>query len=237
MQLGRRPAPLPDSPDLAGALRQAARTLGHRPAITVLRTDRRDEQGFASLQQWAAKGAHYLTIEHMLEPGEPVGLIGPAGWLPAAVCLAAWWAGCHVVVGERAVDAPLLVRHADVRTAPPAGEVVVYGDAIDGAPTGDTADEPYVVAVQVFPDQPPEPVASADLPALATDTERLSQRELLARSGTWGDDGTLGLERADDPAVWVPALAVRPLITGRPTVLLAGADRDAAAGEQVARWI
>jgi hypothetical protein len=40
-----------------------------------------------------------------------------------------------------------------------------------------------------------------------------------------------------DPAVvGLVALAVRPLVTGRPTVVLRGVPRDVAAGERVATW-
>ena len=236
MQLGRSPGPLPASDDLAAALRQAAQQLGHRPAVTVLRRDRRDEQGFASLAQWAAKGAHYLAIEHLLEPGDGIGLVGPAGWLPVAVCLAAWWSGVHVVTGSGAAGCPLVVRHEHASVAPD-GEEVTYGDAVDGTPLGDTAAEPYAVAIQVFPDQPPAPRAAGDLPALVTDSGTWTQSTLRDEAGRWGHDETLGLTATDDPAVWVPALALRPLVTGRPTVLLAGADRDAAAGERVGRWL
>jgi uncharacterized membrane protein len=74
--------------DVADAIRVAAARSGHRPAVTVLRHGRRDEQGYASLARWAAKGAHLLEIECLLEPGERIRVgVGP-DWTTAAVCYA-----------------------------------------------------------------------------------------------------------------------------------------------------
>jgi hypothetical protein len=39
-------------------------------------------------------------------------------------------------------------------------------------------------------------------------------------------------------AAWLPVSALRPLVTGRPTVLLApGVDRAAADGDRVTEWL
>lgn len=236
MRLGARPSAPPPADDLAAALRGAADTLGHRPAVTVLRAGRREEQGFASLAQWAAKGAHWCQLEHLLEPGDRLALHGPAGWLPVAVCLGAWWAGVTVVVGG---DAEVAVVHESV-AAPDVAEVLRYGDAIDGSPSPGPdapAEEAYPVAVQTFPDRPPPPAPTPDTVALDVAGRTWTHAELLttARELAPGD-GSVGVD-VDTPAeVWVPALAVRPLVTGRPSLLLDGVDRDAAAGERVSAW-
>lgn len=238
MRLGTRPAAPPPADDLAAALRGAAESLGHRPAVTVLRASRREEQGFASLAQWAAKGAHWCQLEHLLEPGDRLALHGPPGWLPVAVCLGAWWAGVTVVLGDGAAEVAVVHEASAVPDAP---EVVRYGDAVDGSPADASADavhEPYPVAVQTFPDQPPAPAAVADAVALDVGGRTWTHHELLraARELAAGD-GAVGLDVGAPAEVWVPALAVRPLLTGRPSVLLDGTDRAAAAGERVTTWL
>lgn len=235
MQLQARAPVPPPTDDLAGALRHAADLLGHRPAVTVLRTDRRDEQGVASLRQWAAKTAHWLTIEHGLGPGDRVALLGPPGWVPVAVCLGAWWAGLTVVLDD-AAGADVAVVHEHAGT-PAGAEVVAYGDAVDGSPVDAATHEPYAIAVQAFPDQPPAPGAAPDLAAVEADGRHWTQAELLADARAL-PDGRLGLDHvALPPSLWVPALAVHPLTSGRPTVLLDGVGRDAAAGERVDSWL
>lgn len=233
MQLGSRPTAPPPADDLPSALRGAAQALGHRPAVTVLRPERREEQGFASLAQWAAKTAHWLRIEHELGPGGTVRLDGPPGWLPVALCLGAWWTGVAVRIGGPPAD--LAVVHEST-TAPGDGEVVVYGDAVDGSPLGPSDHEPFAVAVQTFPDQPPAADAGPDTVALHAAGRTWTHTALLAAAHDLGS-GVLGLDAALPPERWVPALAVHPLVTGRPTVLLAGADASAAAGERVDSWL
>lgn len=234
MQLGSRPATPPPADDLATALRGATEALGHRPAVTVLRPERREEQGFASLYQWTSKTAHWLQIEHLLEPGDVLRLDGPPGWLPVAVCLGAWWAGVTVRIGGD--PAPVAVVH-ESRTAGEDDETLSYGDAVDGSPVGPSDHEVLTVAVQTFPDQPPAPRAAPDLVALQVAGRTWTHAELLSAARALGD-GTLGLEGLDlPPQLWVPALAVHPLVSGRPTVLLAGAERSAAAGERVDSWV
>lgn len=233
MRLGGRATSLPPSTDVATALRVAAEQLGHRPALTVVRPDGREEQGFASLAQWAAKGAHLLELDQLLEPGMRVAVTGPPGWMPAAVALAAWWAGLVVVVDGPADTA---VVH-ETATAPDANEVLWTGDAPDGSPIGDVPGEAYAVAVQAFPDQPPPPRAAPDQPALLAGGRSWTQTELLDTALSLAEpDATLGLETLDRPELWLPAVAVRPLVTGRPTVVLRDVDHERAAGEGVTAW-
>lgn len=234
MQIGRLPART-DVPDtIPGALAARAGTLGHRPAVTVLGPGGREEQGFASLAQWAAKGAHLLQLDLLLEPGDRLALVGPPGWMPAAIAHAAWWAGL-VVTDD---DAEVGVVHAAHVGEAAAEEVLVWGDEIDGTPSTDAGYEPWAVAVQAFPDQPPPIAASAGAPALQLATGQRTHAEVVA--ALRDEDGILGVEAARSPslAAWLTAVAARPAVTGRATVLLRdGADRGAAEGERVTRWL
>ncbi|MBW3620839.1 MAG: hypothetical protein KY461_11380 [Actinobacteria bacterium] len=232
MQLRPHAPRPPAAGDLAGALQAAADVLGHRPAVTVLRAGRRDEQGVATLRQWASKTAHWLAIEHGLVAGDRLGLHGPPDWVPVAACLGAWWAGVTVTVGG---DADVALVH-EGHTPPSSGEVVTYGAAVDGSPLQPGPDEPFAIAVQAFPDQPPTPGAAPDLAALEADGGTWTQAELLAAARAL-PDATLGLDGTLPAAAWVPALAVHPLTSGRPTVLLDGVGSAAAEGERVTTWL
>lgn len=234
MQLAPPPGSRPTPPDLASALRDAAAELGHRPAITLLRAGGREEQGVASLAQWAAKGAHLLEADLLLQPGDHLALRAPAGWGAAAVALAAWWAGIVVTLDG---DAEVAVVHESLEAPRDAVDVLRLGDAVDGSPTTRVDGEPWAQAVQAFPDQPPSPQGHGDAVALEADGTSATQRELVDRVVSWDDGGTLGIDAATvAPVEGLLAVAVRPLVTGRPTVVLAGADRAAAAGEQVSVW-
>lgn len=227
----RSELPQPDARDVPTLLAAAASAFGHRPAITVLRPDRRDEQGHASLLKWASKGAHLLQIECGVLPGARVRLLGPPAWISAAVAYAAWWVGAVVT---DAGDADVHVLHEPVGAST---DVHAYGigDAFDGSPSSATGPEPWPVAVQAFPDQPPPPdggpsTLAIDLPGLS-----VSHSALLEEALRWGDEGTLGVTADAPAATWLPAL-VRPLVTGSPTVVVAGVDPSAAEKEGVRRW-
>jgi hypothetical protein len=234
VQLAPPPGPLPTPPDVPRALADAAERLGQRPAITLLRPGGREEQGMASLQQWAAKGAHLLEADLLLEPGDRLAVRAPLGWGVATVVLAAWWAGVLVTLDG---DAEVAVVHEGHRPPPSAEDVLWLGDAVDGSPTGEVDGEAWAEAVQAFPDQPPPPRGGGDAPALEVDGEVRTQAELIAAVEADGTDGTLGIDAAtSDPVGGLLSVALRPLLASRPTVVLAGADREAAAGERVAQW-
>ncbi|MFN2556461.1 MAG: hypothetical protein ABR592_06225 [Nitriliruptorales bacterium] len=261
MQLSAPLGALPPAGDVATALRVAATRLGHRPAVTMLRPDRRDEQGFASLAQWAAKGAHLLTLEAHLEPGDRLHIAMPVGWMAAAVCLAAWWLGVTVTVGprvdgqgnsvdgrgnsvdgrgnrveDRGGDADVAVVHESWQPPPGVSEVYAVGDAMDGTPLGPVDAEAWALAVQAFPDQPPSSRAEPDSVAVEFDGGTTwTQAELLQEAGRWGFEGALGVTVEKPPQAWLPALA-RPLLVGRPTVVLAGVPRELADAEGVGVW-
>jgi hypothetical protein len=236
VRLAPPPRPGPAATDVASALREAADRFGHRPAVTVLGPDRRDEQGFASLAQWAAKGAHLLTLDLLAEPRDTLRVDLRPGWPLAAVTLAAWWSGLTVSLD----DGPATVAVVEEGRPPgTADEVLWIGDAVDGAPLGEVDGEAWVHAVQTFPDQPPAPAAAPELAAIQHHGRAWSQRELLQHGiEDLPGDGPLGIDAATSlsPPALLAAIAVRPLSTGRPTVVLRGTDRTAAAGERVAVW-
>lgn len=236
MQLAPPPDPADVPDDVATGLVAAVDILGFRPAVTVLRPDRRDEQGVGTLAQWAAKGAHLLEADLGLGPGDRLRVDLPAGWPLAAVCLAAWWAGITVTLDD---DAEVAV--IDEGRVPPPGAVDVLwtGAGIDGAPTSAVDGEAWAQAVQTFPDAPPPSRAAADLPALVAGARRFDHHELLADAAGLGDRrGTLGVEAADiDPVTAILAVAARPIAVRRPTVVLVGVDRDAATGDRVSAWL
>lgn len=236
MRIGRTPGrgPVPD--ELAACLAERAAGLGHRPAVTLLRPGSREEQGFASLAQWASKGAHLLGLDLLLEPGHRLLLTGPAGWMPAAVAAAAWWAGLTVV--DRG-PAEVAVVHERAEVEPEAEDVLEIGDQIDGTPRSPGSYEPWAVAVQAFPDQPPPPRAFPERPAVVVGGRVLTHGETVAEARSLGGDGPLGVEADDLPlADWLLAVCARPLVTGQPTVVLRdGATRDAAKGEGVTAWL
>jgi hypothetical protein len=233
VQLGASPGALPASTSIAEALRVAATRLGHRPAVTVLGEGVREEQGFASLLRWAAKGAHLLEIEALTEPGEVLLLDGEVGWATAAVVYAAWWAG--LVVSTEDEDPTVAVVGRPPGDRSPGPDAFVY--TLEPYSAGTPADaEPWTSAVQTFPDQPPSPRGDGDSLALRTgDRTAWTQSELLTASGRWGDEGVLGISADADALSGLLAL-VRPLRVGRPTVVIAGGGLEAAKAEGIDRW-
>lgn len=100
----------------------------------------RVELSVATMHNWAAKTANWLTDELDVEPGADVAVLLPAHWQTAAVLLGAWWCGANIT------DDP---AGAAVAFVPPGGsaagaEVVAVasldpmgrdlgGSALDGA--------------------------------------------------------------------------------------------------------
>lgn len=237
MQLAPPPTSGSVPTDVAAAVTAALSTRGPAPAVTVLHPSRREEQGVASLAQWAAKGAHLLEAELLLQPGDRLHVDVAPGWPLAAVCLAAWWAGITVTLPGAGGPAAEVAVVSEGRTAPPdAADVLWVGDGVDGGPLGTVDGEAWPVAVQAWPDAPPPPGAEADRMALRTGEVTRTQAELLAEGAAIGQ-GRLGVSVTDlDALTAVLAIAARPVATPHPTVLLAGTDRAAADGERVRTW-
>ncbi len=243
MPSGPRPRTAPD------AVTRGASALGHRPAVSLLLAAGRQEQSGASLAQWAAKGAHLLELDLLLEPGDEVRLDAPWSWTTAAVALAVWWAG-GVVRLDAAADAAggIAVIGADGDAAG-AEDVFVLGDGIDGTPGagGPAGHEAWTRAAQPFPDQPPPPRAVPDAPAIRAGDRTLDHATALDLAAAHGETGTLAVvvgppgphdtDAMADAVTTLALIALRPLLSARPTVVLRGVDRDVAAGDRVASWI
>lgn len=234
MSLSLTPSGARDAEDVPTAVRGTTATSGHRPAVTLLAPSGRQEQSFTSLAQWTAKTAHWIALELLLEPGDRLGLVGPPGWVPAVAALGAWWAGLTVVVGAPARDADVVVSHVDGVPAV-TGDLVVWGWGFDGAPTTNGPADAFVEVVQPFPDDPPAPRGTATSPALDDGTDVTTQAALL---DTLRDVAAETVGVGADAGTWLATAALRPFVTGRPTVLLApGVGRDAADGDRVASWL
>ncbi len=234
MALSLSPAGARQAADVPAALRTVTTNGGHRPAATLLAPTGRQEQSFASLAQWASKTAHWIALDLLLEPGDRMGIVGPPGWVPVAAALGAWWAGLIVVVGDHAADADVVVSHVD-GVPEVSGDLVVWGWGFDGAPETNGPADAFVEVVQPFPDDPPAPLGTAPSPAL-DDGEQVATQGALVDAFREVDADTVGI----DPQAreWLATAAVRPLVTGRPTVMLApGVGREAAAGDRVATWM
>lgn len=231
------PEPHHEPTTIAAALRSATSALGQRPAITVLRAQRRDEQGFTSLLRWTAKGAHLLTDEWGVGVDDIVRIAAPPDWTTATVCYAAWWLGATIDPGTADGDVAVTIVHEGDAQAVSGGADLIVGDAADGGPTGPDTAEAWTSSAQIHPDDPPTPPTDAGTDAVRLpDGRTFTQRELLEAALRWGTEGAIGLPRDSDPDDWLPALA-RPLVTGLPTVVVAGADEAAVARENVRTWV
>jgi uncharacterized protein (TIGR03089 family) len=69
-----------------------------RPLITHYddNAGTRVELSVATMANWAAKTANWLTDEFDVEPGTPIAVRLPAHWQTAGVLLGAWWCGAQV---------------------------------------------------------------------------------------------------------------------------------------------
>lgn len=223
-----------DAVDVPAAVRLAARRAGHRPAITLLAPEGRQEQSFASVAQWVSKTAHWIELELLLEAGDRLGLVGPPGWVPAVAALGAWWAGLTVVVGDDAAAADVVLAHGD-GVPEVQGDLVVWGWAFDGTPTTPGPADAFTHVVQPFPDDPPQPRGTATSPALDEATDVATQAAMLDTLRD-AEAATVGIP--PETADWLVPTALRPLLTARSTVLLApGVERTEATGDRVRTWL
>jgi uncharacterized protein (TIGR03089 family) len=94
---------------------------GSRPLFTYYddATGERVELSVATTANWVAKTANYLSDEHGLDAGDPVGVMLPLHWQTAIVLLACWSVGAQV-----SFDTTGIVTFATAET-PADGEVVV----------------------------------------------------------------------------------------------------------------
>lgn len=71
---------------------------GSRPLLTYYNdaVGERVELSVATAANWVAKTANYLTDEHGIDAGDPVGVLLPLHWQTAIVLLASWATGAVV---------------------------------------------------------------------------------------------------------------------------------------------
>lgn len=152
-------------------LRPLQRTSGARPLITHYddAMGSRIELSVATLANWAAKTANWLTEEFDVEPGDEVCVRLPAHWQTAGVLLGAWWCGAHVVAEPDAAKVAFVAPGED---APGADAVAVValdalGRGLPSPPEGGALD--YLAEARLAGDdyQSIMPVP-ADTPALAS---------------------------------------------------------------------
>ncbi|MEX0868693.1 MAG: hypothetical protein WD011_03385 [Nitriliruptoraceae bacterium] len=230
------------TPAIAAAMIDAAARYGHAPAVTVRSATHRSEQSYAGLAQWVAKGAHLL--ESLVDensvvigngdatPGPRVGLDAPPSWIAASAALATWWIGGTITLGG---PAPIMIRDEHrARSSDANAAVFCVGAAIDGGPTGTCDGESWPQTVQPFPDNPPPPQFLRT--ALRAETDHTPD-DLLAIAADQGTGRAALRAGSTDAVTALVAVALRPLVIGRSTVVLDGVDDSAADEERVTTWI
>ncbi|WP_045879782.1 TIGR03089 family protein [Pseudofrankia sp. DC12] len=191
---GGRPA----YPGVAAALAARLRADGTSPLVTFYddATGERVELSGITLDNWVAKTANLLVDTLGLAPGDRVGVDLPAHWLTVVILLAAWSAGCDVLVnlgpeqdgGEpegAAEDDPDDEATGDVQA------LFVAESRVDAA-LGLGADEVVALSLRPFGARMAHPVAgvldfAAEVPAhgdrFAAPPPPSDQATLLARAG------------------------------------------------------
>jgi uncharacterized protein (TIGR03089 family) len=109
----------------------------------------RVELSVATLANWAAKTANWLTEEFDVEPGTDVAVVLPAHWQTAGVLLGAWWCGAHVTTDPSGAAVVLTT----VDKAEPGNAVVSLdpmGMGLRGDPPPATLD--YIAESRLFGD-------------------------------------------------------------------------------------
>lgn len=226
---------------LASALRSAAQRFGPLPAVTVYTPSVRTEQSFAGLAQWAAKGAHLLQSLDLgaasdgdeAERRPVVAIDAPPSWITASIALATWWIGGAVTIDGRAdVHIRDARRHT---TGCIADREFVVGDAVDGGPGAHDVGDALVWSddARACPDQPPPAVP----PTTALCGDRVWRADDLLTLAASQGEGRAGVRDAVDPVHALVAVALRPLVSGRSTVVLDGVTDDVVAAERISTWI
>ncbi|MGC4934588.1 TIGR03089 family protein [Gordonia sp. DT30] len=118
-----------------------------RPALTFYddRSGERTELSWATLGNWAAKTANFLTDELGCVPGDAIVVDLPEHWQSAGILLGCWWAGAHVHTRATAAttDVPVAVftDRTGLDSYPDADELIVapldpFALPVGGLPPG-----------------------------------------------------------------------------------------------------
>jgi uncharacterized protein (TIGR03089 family) len=133
----------------------------------------RVELSVATLANWAAKTANWLTEEHDLEPGDPVAVLLPPHWQTAGILLGTWWCGAAVVSDPAA---------ATVVFSPPSGTGALVSLDPMGRDLGVTPPEgsvDFIADVRMYGD---EFLAMTPVPSSTLALGEYTVDELLAES-------------------------------------------------------
>ncbi|TCO65645.1 TIGR03089 family protein [Actinocrispum wychmicini] len=125
----------------------------------------RVELSVATLANWAAKTANWLTEEFDVEPGTDVAVLLPAHWQTAGVLLGAWWCGAHVTTDP--TGAAITLTTVDSTVTGPRAVVSLdpMGMGLRGDPPAGALD--YIAESRIFGDDfTPFVDVPGDTPAL-----------------------------------------------------------------------
>jgi uncharacterized protein (TIGR03089 family) len=159
-----------------------------RPLITHYDDDAgtRVELSVATLANWVAKTANWLTAEHDVEPGTPIAVQLPPHWQTAGILLGAWWCGAHIVPDPTAAALTFLPPNGSAPGAPLVAIASLDPMGRDLGPASETLD--YIAESRLHPDDYlPLISVPGNTPALAGSTVD----EVLATARTQAT--TLGL--------------------------------------------
>jgi uncharacterized protein (TIGR03089 family) len=233
----------PPYPGVAAALAARLRADGASPLVTFYddATGERVELSGTTLDNWVAKTANLLVDTLGLAPGDRVGVDLPAHWLAVVILLAAWSAGCEVLVavgpeqdgGEREPAADPAEDDPDDEVTGDLQALFVAESLVDAA-LGLGADEVVALSLRPFGARMAHPVAgvldfAAEVPAhgdrFAAPAPPPAQAALLARAGEVAAAAGLGpgdrvLSTAGPAsAEGLLATVLAPLVAGASVVL------------------
>ncbi|PRW62654.1 TIGR03089 family protein [Actinopolyspora mortivallis] len=151
----------------------------------------RVELSRATVANWAAKTANWLTEELDVEPGTPVAVRLPAHWQTAGILLGAWWCGARVVHSPSAAEAAFVPGDRIAEGEGSGATVAVALDALGGSVScldEDVVDFASEVRIRGDEFTPLIPV-SGDTPALLDSTVDEVVRAARERAETLGIGG------------------------------------------------
>jgi uncharacterized protein (TIGR03089 family) len=139
----------------------------------------RIELSVATMANWAAKTANWLSDECDVEPGSPVAVLLPAHWQTVGVLLGAWWCGATVTADPAGATVAFVPPGG---AAPGASLVAVasldpMGRDLGGAPTDGTVD--YIGDARVHGD---DFLALTPVPGTVAALDKSTVDELLTEA-------------------------------------------------------
>ena len=186
----------------------------------------RVELSVATLANWAAKTANWLTDELDVEPGDPVAVLLPAHWQTAGILLGAWW--CGACVTDEPAGATVAIV-APGGTAPGAGTLAVasldpMGRELAAPPHGAVD---YIAEARLHGDDflalTPVPGDTPALPKFTVDELLAEARSRASAHGLTASSRVLSTQDWTLPDGLLDAL-LAPLAAGASLVQVSNAD-------------